>query len=83
MPNDGTAFFNSNNQYCRDLFQKTQIRKKFYAENTASAYEENLAGAVAVAEFLGMNQEAIERGIQKIKLSQANRVKKGVNGRRE
>ncbi|MEK7503581.1 MAG: Mur ligase family protein [Patescibacteria group bacterium] len=80
LPNDGTAFFNGNNQYCRDLFQKTQIRKKLYGEGASSSYEENLAGAVAVAEFLGMNPEAIERGIQKIKLSQTNRVKKGTNG---
>jgi len=80
LPNDGTAFFNGNNQYCRDLFQKTKIRKKLYGQGAASAYEENLAGAVAVAEFLSMNQELIERGVQKIKLSQASRIKKGVNG---
>jgi len=80
LPNDGTAFFNGNNQYCRDLYQKTQIRKKLYGENASSAYEENLAGVVAVAEFLGMNPESIERGIQKIRLSQFNRVKKGANG---
>ena len=80
LPNDGTAFFNGNNQYCRDLFEKTHIRKKLYGENAPSSLEENLAGAVAVAEFLGMTSEAIERGVQKIKLSQANRVKKGANG---
>ena len=80
LPNDGTAFFNGNNQYCRDLFQKTQIRKKLYGENAPSSYEENLAGAVAVAEFLGMNPEAIERGVWKIKTFQASRVKKGANG---
>ncbi|MFH1423841.1 MAG: UDP-N-acetylmuramoyl-tripeptide--D-alanyl-D-alanine ligase [Candidatus Nealsonbacteria bacterium] len=80
LPKDGAAFFNGNNQYCRDLFQKSQIRKKLYGENAPSSYEENLAGAVAVAEFLGMNREIIERGVQKIKLSQASRIKKGANG---
>ena len=80
LPNDGTAFFNGNNQYCQDLFQKTQIRKKLYGQGATSAYEENLAGAVAVAGFLGTSQESIERGIQKIQLSQAGRVKKGANG---
>src|SRR3989338_441494 len=80
LPNDGAAFFNGNNQYCQDLFQKTQIRKKLYGEGASSAHEENLAGAVAVAEFLGLKQEEVERSIQKIKFSQTGRVKKGANG---
>src|SRR3989344_1442882 len=80
LPNDGAAFFNGNNQYCQDLFQKTQIRKKLYGEGASSAHEENLAGAVAVAEFLGLKQEEVERGVEKIKLSQTGRVKKGANG---
>lgn len=87
LPADGAAFFNGNNQYCLDLFQKTlpaggqaRLRKKLYGQGVSSAYEENLAGAVAVAEFLGVSPEAIERGIQKIKLSQAGRIKKGING---
>ena len=84
LPNDGAAFFNGNNQYCQDLFQKTLRRGSgqamLYGEGASSAHEENLAGAVAVAEFLGMNPEAIEQGAQKIKLSQASRVKKGANG---
>ena len=84
LPNDGTAFFNGNNEYCRDLFQRTlqrgSGRAKLYGENALSAYEENLAGAVAVAEFLGMKRDAIERGVQKIKLSQVSRVKRGANG---
>ena len=80
LPKDGVAFFNGANQYCRDLFQKTQVRKKLYGQGVYSAFEENLAGAVAVAEFLGLKQEAIERGVQKIKLAQASCVKKGTNG---
>ena len=51
-----------------------------YGEGASSAHEENLAGAVAVAEFLGLKQEEVERGVQKIKLSQTGRVKKGANG---
>src|SRR3989344_3890911 len=84
LPNDGAAFFNGNNQYCQDLFQKTLRRGSgqamLYGEGASSAHEENLAGAVAVAEFLGLKQEEVERGVQKIKLSQTGRVKKGANG---
>jgi len=80
LPRDGTAFFNGKNKYCRDLFEKTRIRRKLYGQNASSAHEENLAGAVAVAEFLGLKPEAIKRGVQKIKLSQADRVKKGAHG---
>jgi len=80
LPKDGTAFFNGANQYCRDLFEKTKIRKKLYGEKAVSSYEQNLAGAVAVAEFLGMNQELIERGVKKIKAAQTSRLKKGADG---
>ncbi|MFH1780553.1 MAG: Mur ligase family protein [Candidatus Nealsonbacteria bacterium] len=84
LPADGAAFFNGHNQYCRNLFEKTlrrgSGRAKLYGQDAGSSYEENLAGAVAVAEFLGMNPEAIERGIQKIKQSQISRIKKGANG---
>ena len=80
LPADGTAFFNGGNEYCRDLFQKTQIRKKLYGENAVSSHEQNLAGAVAVAEFLGLNKELIERGAKKIQAAQISRIKKGAGG---
>jgi len=81
LPTDGIAFFNGNNQYCLELYQKTKVNKKLYGQGAVSAEEENLAGAKAVAEYLGMNQEEIARGSQKIEPWQTGRqVKKGING---
>ncbi len=79
LPSDGAAFFNANNEYCQQLYQKTNIQKKLYGAGARSAQEENLAGAKAVAEFLNMNQEEIERGVKKIEAGYT-RVKKGING---
>ena len=80
LPHDGTAFFNAKNKYCLELFAKTIIKKKLYGEGASSAFQENLAGARAVAEFLGLSWEEIERGVKKIESAQASRVQKGVNG---
>src|SRR3989344_2094649 len=84
LPEDGVAFFNAKNKYCVELYNETlRLRSgqaMLYGEGASSAHEENLAGAVAVAEFLGLKQEEVERGVQKIKLSQTGRVKKGANG---
>lgn len=80
LSHDGLAFFNAQNKYCVELYSKTIIKKKLYGQEAVSAYEENLAGARTVAEFLGMSPEAIEPGVRKIELQQASRVKKGVNG---
>jgi len=78
LPADGKAFFNANNQYCLDLYEKTKVNKKLYGQGAVSAEEENLAGAKAVAQELGMSQEEIARGCQKIE--SGRRVKKGING---
>ena len=78
LPEDGVAFFNANNKYCLELHNKTQIKKKLYGEGTTSSQEENLAVAKAVAQELGMNQEEIARGCQKIE--PWPQVKKGLNG---
>jgi len=78
LPKDGVAFFNANNKYCLELHNKTQIKKKLYGEGTTSSQEENLAAAKAVAQELGMNQEEIARGCQKIK--PWPEIKKGING---
>ncbi len=81
LPAEGTAFFNVNNQYCVDLYQKTKINKVLYGQGARSAEEENLAGAKAVARLLGLSETEIDRGCQKIEPWQTGRrVKKGVNG---
>ena len=81
LPEDGVAFFNGNNQYCLDLYQKTKINKKLYGQGAVSPEAENLTGAKAVAEELGMSQEEIARGYQNIKPWQSGmQVKKGING---
>lgn len=65
LPKDGVAFFNGKNKYCRDLYQKTKIKKFLYGQN-APLLLENLEGAKLVAKELGMREEEIERGCQKI-----------------
>ncbi len=78
LPENGIAFFNGNNKYCVELYNKTQIKKKLYGEGTASSQEENLSGAKVVAQELGLSQAEIEQGCQKIK--PWPEIKKGVNG---
>jgi UDP-N-acetylmuramoyl-tripeptide--D-alanyl-D-alanine ligase len=80
LPQNGTAFFNAQNKYCLDLYNKTNVKKFLYGQTAVSSFEENLAAASAVAESLGMSREEIERGVAKIKMQQASRVKKGANG---
>lgn len=66
LPQDGMAFFNANNKYCQDLYQKTGIKKMLYGKEAKSLGEENILGAMAVAKELGMTDEEIAKGVQGI-----------------
>lgn len=81
LPEDGTAFFNNKNKYCRELYERTKIKKILYATIPCEAGRENILGATAVAEELGMTEEEIGRGIEKIKDKIPGiQVKNGING---
>ena len=77
LPTDGAAFFNAKNKYCRELYQKTKIKKFLYGQETDSADSENIAGAVEVAKELGMNEQEIAHSKEKIK--PLWRIEKGIN----
>jgi UDP-N-acetylmuramoyl-tripeptide--D-alanyl-D-alanine ligase len=80
LPEDGIVFLNGKNSYCRELYQKTKIKKFLYGEN-APLLMENLAGAKLVAKELGMSEEEIEKACQGVKNSLPGiEVKKGING---
>ncbi len=81
LPKEGIAFFNAKNKYCRELYQKTRIKKFLYGENAKFSGEENIFGAMAVAKELGMTGEEISRAVSKIENKIGGiRVKKGING---
>lgn len=78
LPQSGVAFFNGKNKYCVELYGKTNIKKKLYGQDATSPDAENLAGAEAVAQELGMNEEEIARTCAKIQ--PWPEIKKGLNG---
>jgi UDP-N-acetylmuramoyl-tripeptide--D-alanyl-D-alanine ligase len=81
LPENGTAFFNANNRYCTELYQKTKVKKRLYGDGADSLEAENIAGAVAVAHELGLTPEEIERGVEKIDPKQKSlQIKTGMNG---
>jgi UDP-N-acetylmuramoyl-tripeptide--D-alanyl-D-alanine ligase len=81
LPEDGIAFFNAKNKYCREMYERTKIKKFLYGENAAFFGEENILGAMAVARELGMTQEEISRAVGKIENKFSGvQFKKGVNG---
>jgi len=81
LPEDGVAFFNAQNEHCRNLYQKTGIKKFLYGENASFRGGENILGAVAVARELGMREEEILRACEKIENKFPGiEIKKGVNG---
>jgi len=80
LPQDGVAFFNGKNKYCRELYQKTNIKKHLYGENAGLGLE-NFEGAKAVAKELGMADQEIESASQKIENKFPGiKIKEGVNG---
>jgi len=81
LPEDGMAFFNAKNEHCRNLYQKTTIKKFLYGENAAFSGGENILGAMAVAKELGMTDEEISRVCEKIDNKFPGiKIKKGING---
>jgi len=80
LPADGIAFFNEKNQYCLELYQKTKIKKFLYGENASFPGQENILGVIKVAKELGMTDEEISRGAEKIKEKFPGiEIKKGKN----
>lgn len=66
LPEDGLAFFNAKNEYCRELYEKTQIKKFLYGKNAELVGLENIEGAKIVAKELGMTDEEIKNGLSKV-----------------
>src|SRR3989344_2874854 len=80
LPQDGVAFFNGKNKYCRELYEQTKIKKYLYGENAGLGLE-NFEGAKAVAKELGMTDQEIESASQKIENKFPGiKIKEGVNG---
>ncbi len=80
LPEDGVAFLNGKNRYCRELFQKINIEKYLYGENAGLGLE-NIEGAKMVAERLGMTDKEIFEACKKIKNKIGGfEIKEGVNG---
>ena len=81
LPADGMAFFNAKNEHCRNLYQKTGIKKFLYGEQALFPGEENILGAMAVAKELGMTDEEISRACERIKNKFPGiKIKKGISG---
>ena len=77
---DGVAFFNTKNKYCRELYEKTKIKKILYGGNAQFSGEENILGAKAVAKELGMTDEETNKATDKIENKFPGiKIKKGVN----
>ena len=80
LPQDGVAFFNGKNKYCRELYRKTSIKKYLYGENAGLGLE-NFEAAKAVAKELGMTDEEIKLASQKIENKFPGiKIKDGVSG---
>ena len=81
LPSDGTAFFNAKNKYCRELYNKTGIKKFLYGETAKIFGEENLLAAIAVAKELGMPDLEIAKAVEKIENKLPGiQQKKGISG---
>ncbi len=81
LPKDGVAFFNAKNKYCRNLYEKTGIKKELYGEKAVAPGEENILGAMAVAKELGTTEEEISKAVSKIENKLGGiQIKKGING---
>ena len=81
LPKDGTAFFNAQNKYCLQLYEKTKIKKILYGQAVTFPGEENILGAIAVAKELGMTEEEISKGCEKVENKMPGiQTKQGING---
>jgi UDP-N-acetylmuramoyl-tripeptide--D-alanyl-D-alanine ligase len=74
LPENGVAFFNARNRYCYQLYQKTlNVEKFLYGQESESFNQENVLGAIAVVEKLGVK-------IKEKPLFREMEIKKGING---
>jgi UDP-N-acetylmuramoyl-tripeptide--D-alanyl-D-alanine ligase len=81
LPKDGIAFFNVQNKYCADLYNKTIIKKFLYGQEASFSGEENILGAMAAARELGMSREEVLAAAGKIKNRMGGvKLKKGFGG---
>ncbi|MDD2696785.1 MAG: Mur ligase family protein [Candidatus Pacebacteria bacterium] len=81
LPEDGSAFFNGKNKYCRELYEKTKIKKFLYGQNVGLQGLENIEGAKMVAKEIGMTEEEIEKAVNKIENKFPGIIiKNGING---
>jgi UDP-N-acetylmuramoyl-tripeptide--D-alanyl-D-alanine ligase len=81
----GAAFFNARNKYCLDLYEKTlrggSGQVFLYAQEAQFFGQENILAARAVAKYLGMTEEEIKRGLDKITNKMPGiHIKKWANG---
>ena len=67
LPKDGVAFFNGKNQYCVELYKKTKIKKNLYGQEAKTAGLENIEGAKAVAQELGLTEKDVWKACREIK----------------
>ncbi len=74
LPADGIAFFNAKNKYCVELYNQTKIKKYLYGQEAKIFEEENLLGALAVAELLGLASVDVKH------LQIGMEPKRGING---
>lgn len=81
LPENGTAFFNSKNRYCVELYNKTNIKKVLYGQTASFRGEENILGAMAVAKELGMTDEEISGAVKGIDATfPGAKIQKGKDG---
>lgn len=81
LPQDGIAFFNAQNKYCVELYNKINIKKVLYGQAASFRGEENILGAKAVAKELGMSDVEIQDAVSKIENKMPGvRIREGING---
>lgn len=80
LPPDGVAFLNGKNQYCVELYQRIKIKKKLYGQEAKTALLENVEGAKAVAQELGLTEKDVWKACREIKGQLPSiKLKKGKN----
>lgn len=80
LPEDGTVFLNGKNEFCRKIYQEIEKKKFLYGEK-AGLLLENIDGAKIAARELGLTEDEILRGCQKVKnFLPGIEIKKGING---
>ncbi len=81
LPQNGIAFFNAQNRYCVELYNKTSIKKALYGQTASFRGEENMLGAMAVAKELGMTDKEISESLKGVDLTLPGaKIQKGKDG---